>query len=142
MKPQKAVIQETKCIALGTLALTALLLIVYALCGKFSALALGGGAYGAAVAVLNFFALGITVQGSVSGIQGENESEASRAKAHMQLSYSMRMLGVFGLEVLAIVVLKLEPLAALLPLLFPRMTIAAMQLGSVVARKKEKQDEH
>ena len=127
MKPQEAVVRETKHIAIGTFAMVAVMILIYAMAGKFSWQVLAGGVYAGAVAVGNFFALGMTVQHAVNGIQGDDENEAKNARAKVRLSYSTRMLAVFGLAV-AIAVLKLDPLASLLPLLFPRITIAAMHI--------------
>ena len=140
MKPQEAVVKETKHIAIGTFALVAVMVLIYAAVGRFSWQVLAGGVYAGAVAVGNFFALGMTVQHAVNGIQGEDENEAKNARAKVRLSYSTRMLAVFGLAVVAIAVLKLDPLASLLPLLFPRITIAAMHIrnrGKTKGSEKE-----
>ena len=128
MKPQEAVVRETKHIAIGTFALVAVMVLIYAVIGRFSWQVLAGGLFAGAVAVGNFFALGLTVQHAVDGIQGEDEEQAKNARAKERMSYSARMLAVFGLAVVAIAVLKLDPLASLLPLLFPRITIAAMHI--------------
>lgn len=128
MKPQETVIRETGNIAVGTFLMVAVMVLVYAVIGEFSWSVVLGGAYAGAVAVGNFFALGLTVQHAVDGIQGDDKTAAKNARSKVQLSYSMRMLAVFGLTVLAIAVLKLDPLASLLPLIFPRITIAAMQI--------------
>ena len=128
MKPQEAVVRETKHIAIGTFALVAVMVLIYAVIGRFSWQVLAGGLFAGAVAVGNFFALGLTVQHAVDGIQGEDEEQAKNARAKVRMSYSARMLAVFGLAVVAIAVLKLDPLASLLPLLFPRITIAAMPI--------------
>lgn len=130
MKPQEAVVRETKHIAIGTFTLVAVMVLIYAVIGRFSWQVLAGGLFAGAVAVGNFFALGLTVQHAVDGIQGEDEALAKNARAKVRMSYSARMLSVFGLAVVAIAVLKLDPLASLLPLLFPRITIAAMHIRS------------
>lgn len=135
MKPQEAVVKETKHIAIGTFALVAVMILIYAAVGRFNWQVLAGGVYAGALAVGNFFALGLTVQHAVDGIQGEDESEAKNARAKVRLSYSTRMLAVFGLAVVAIAVLKLDPLASLLPLLFPRISIAIMSIKNHVSSK-------
>ena len=129
MKPQKAVLKETRNIAIGTVIMLLLMFAVYAIIGKFGLTVLWGGLYSGLVAVLNFFALGMTVQLSLNGIQSEDENQEKNAKAKMRFSYSVRMLLVFVLAVIAIAVLDFDPLACLLPLLFPRITIAIMNLG-------------
>lgn len=135
MKPQEAVLKETRNIALGTLILVIVMYIGYVIAGRFDVRVLLGGLYAGVVAVLNFFALGMTVQHAVNGIQSEDEAQAKNARAKVQLSYSVRLLGVFALAVLAIAGLKLDPLASLLPLLFPRITIAIMGIKSHVSSK-------
>ena len=140
MKPQETVIRETRNIAVGTFLMVAVMVLVYAVIGKFSWSVVLGGVYAGAVAVGNFFALGMTVQHAVDGIQGDDETAAKNARSKVQLSYSMRMLVVFGFAVLAITVLKLDPLASLLPLIFPRITIAAMHIrnhGETEGSEKE-----
>lgn len=135
MKPQEAVVKETRNIAVGMAVLVAIMYAVYAIVGRLDANVLLGGLYAGVVAVLNFFALGMTVQNAVDGIQSEDEAQSKNARSRVQLSYSMRTLAVFGLAVLAIAVLKLDPLASLLPLLFPRITIAVMSIKSHVSSK-------
>ena len=135
MKPQETVVKETRNIAVGTAVLVAIMYAVYAIVGRLDANVLLGGLYAGAVAVLNFFALGMTVQNAVDGIQSEDEAQSKNARSRVQLSYSIRTLAVFGLAVLAIAVLKLDPLASLLPLLFPRITIAVMSIKSHVSSK-------
>ena len=137
MKPQEAIVKETRNIAVGTAILVAVRYVIYALAGRLNGSVLLGGLYAGVVAVLNFFALGMTVQHAVNGIQSEDETQSKIARSRVQLSYSMRMLCVFGLAVLAIAVLKLDPLASLLPLLFPRITIAAMQFRNRVRDQRK-----
>ena len=136
MKPQKAVISETLHIAAGTAALSAVMLIVYAIVGKMSLNTMLGALYGSVLVILNFFALGMTVQMSAKGIQEDDEQAKQHAKAQMQFSYSVRMLAVFGMEVLGIAVLKLDALACLLPLVFPRITIAVMNIRNTQTNRE------
>ena len=135
MKPQEAIVKETRNIAVGTAILVAVMYVIYALAGRLNGSVLLGGLYAGVVAVLNFFALGMTVQHAVNGIQSEDETQSKNARSRVQVSYSMRMLCVFGLAVLAIAVLKLDPLASLLPLLFPRISIAIMSIKNHVSSK-------
>lgn len=130
MKPQEAVVKETRNIAIGTLIMVLVMIAIYAIIGEFSLAVLGGGLYAGAVAVLNFFALGMTVQHALDGIQSEDEAMVNNARAKVRLSYSLRMLIVFALAVVGITVLKLDPLASLLPLIFPRITIAVIHMKS------------
>lgn len=135
MKPQQEVVRQTRNIAIGTFILVGLMIAVYAIVGRLEWTVLWGGLYAGILAVANFFALGMTVQSAVGGIQSEDETVVNRARAKVRLSYSLRMLGVFALAVVAIAVLKLDPLASLLPLLFPRIAIALMHIGSYFSAK-------
>ena len=128
MKPQKAVVRETVHIAIGTFALVAVMLAVFAALGAFDISVLLGGLWGGAIAVVNFFALGMTVQSSVQGIQSEDDAASKRAKAKMQLSYSLRMLAEFALAVLGIAVFHFNAVACVLPLVFPRVVIMVLHL--------------
>ena len=84
MKPQQAVVQETKHIALGTAVLCAIMLLIFLVLGKFHWTVLTGALLGFTVAVGNFFVLGLSVQKAAA--------KPDKAKQIMQLSYSMRML--------------------------------------------------
>jgi len=137
MKPQKAVLKETKNIAVGTFFLVAVMVGVFAAIGRFDLTVLLGGLYTGAVSVGNFFILGLTVQNAVSGIQSEDPDQVKRSRAKVQLSYSVRMLAVFGLMVFGLIVLKLNPVATLLPLLFPRVTISVVQAKNAVSAGKK-----
>ena len=132
MKPQEAVVRETKHIALGTLVLALVMLGVFALTGNFSLSALLGALYGSAVAVGNFFLLGLTVQRVAESAGGEDPDAVKLAKLRMRKSYTLRLLLEAGLLILAIAVLKLNWIACFCPLIFPRLTILVMNLrGSV-----------
>ena len=88
---------------------------------------------GGAVAVLNFLLLGLTVQ------KITRETNEERGRKLMQFSYSMRMLVMALWLILAVSMPFLHWVAAALPLLFPRLTIAVMQLTGVY--KKEQNNE-
>ena len=131
MKPQEAVVKETGHIAIGTLILTAVMLIVFAVIGRFSLNVLFGGLYGCALAVANFFFLGMTVQRvaeSAPKLQGEEAypDAVKLAKLKMRQSYMLRMLLGAGLLIVALAVLKLNWIACVCPLIFPRITISVM----------------
>ncbi|MBQ8088669.1 MAG: ATP synthase subunit I [Clostridia bacterium] len=137
MKLQPAVVRETKRIAAGTSLMLAVMLLVYLTLGRLNTSVVLGGLYGGCIAVLNFLALGVTVQNSVSGIQGEDEAQAKKAKNLMQFSYSVRMLLLLALAALGIAVFKFDGLATLLPLLFPRITIAIISVTNHFTKRKE-----
>lgn len=123
-KPQKTVLRETKRIAIGEVILLAIMWIVYALTGRFSLAVVLGGLIGGAYAVFNFFMLGMTVQ-KAAQVQPDN---AEMARMQMKSSYNMRMVGMLAVAVLAFALPFVDGLAAIIPLLFPRLTILALQL--------------
>ena len=133
MKPQEAVLKETGHIALGTLILTAVMIAVFAVIGRFDLAVLLGGLYGCGLAVANFFFLGLTVQRvaeSAQKLQGEevDPDAVKLAKLKMRQSYMLRMLLGAGLLILGLAVLKLNWIACVCPLVFPRITISAMDV--------------
>ena len=132
MKPQEAVVKETGHIAIGTLILTAVMLIVFAVIGRFNLNVLFGGLYGSALAVANFFFLGLTVQRIAESAQTKSEEvdpdAVKLAKLKMRQSYLLRMLLGAGLLIVALAALKLNWIACVCPLIFPRITISAMDV--------------
>ena len=132
MRLQPAVKKETLHIAAGTTAGVAVMFAVFALLHRFDWTVALGGALGGAVAVANFLLLGLTVQ----KITGEANEE--RGRKLMQFSYSMRMLLMALWLILAVSAPAFHWVAAALPLLFPRLTIAVMQLTGL--HKKEQNE--
>lgn len=147
LKPQKTVLYETGRLAAGVFALVAVMLCVYAVAGQLKWSAALGGVYTGALAVLNFFIMGLTVQNVTNTASGkkyteeEMESLKKTMKAKMQLSYSGRMVLMMVLVVVGISALKLDPLATIIPLLFPRLVITVLnikgQSGSPKGSAKE-----
>ncbi len=121
MKIAPAVKKETGHIALGTALGVAIMLVVFAVLGRFDAGVAVSGILGGALAVANFFLLGLTVQKIANG-----EPE-DRARKWMQFSYNMRMLLMVVWLIVALAVPFFNWIAALVPLLMPRLTIAVMQ---------------
>lgn len=117
---QPAVKKETKKVVLYTVSGVALMWIVFAVLHgvmpekvPFDYTVILGGLGGGAVAVLNFFLMGLTVQKAASA---ENED---MARSRLKASYSQRML----LQMLWAVAVMVAPCfqfaAGLIPLLFP-----------------------
>lgn len=120
-KPQQGIVKETKRIAVGTVIMLIVMLVIYAVLGKFTVGVLLGGLLGSAYAIFNFFMLGMTLQKAAS--------MTDQQMAHMKVrsSYSTRMVGMLVLAVLAFA-LPLEGIPCLIALLFPRATILVLQL--------------
>ena len=141
MKIQEATKRETLHIAAGTLAFSAVMNGVFALLGRWDLTVLWGTLLGGGFAVLNFFLLGLTVQ-KMAGDPNEK-----KGKLVLQLSYSLRMLANPGEMIgwmLAVVVLGVKLacfswVATVIPLLFPRLTILAMQILGMYKPPKNKE---
>ena len=134
MKPDSAVRRETARVAAGVFALVAAMLAVYAVIGKFSVPALLGGVYTGLLTVINFFVMGMTVQGITNRAAEKARTEQEIAeltlemKNRMKLSYNLRMIALFALMVAGIAVFKFDPIATILPILFPSLVIRVLQI--------------
>lgn len=126
MKPQEAVVKETRHIALGTGAMCVVMLIVYCAIRRFSLAVALGTLVGFVLAVGNFFLMGMTVQKIAETLEPDNKEDMARAKLKMRSSYMSRMLliGVVIFAATRIDLIDWVPVA--IPLLFPRITIAIM----------------
>ncbi|MCI9263786.1 MAG: ATP synthase subunit I [Oscillospiraceae bacterium] len=122
MKIQQATKRETLHIALGTLCFSAVLQLAFFLLGRWEPGVLWGNLLGGGYAVVNFFALGLTVQKMAA------DPNEKRGKLTMQVSYTLRMLFTVFVVVLAIKLPGVYWPAAVIPLFFPRLTILTMQL--------------
>lgn len=87
-----------------------------------------GGIGGGAVAVLNFFLMGMAVQKAVS------ETDEAGAKRRMQASYSQRNLMQMLWAVLAIVLPCFQFAAGILPLLIPGTAIKLKGIKNSIKR--------
>lgn len=154
MKIQEAVKTETKKIAIGVVAFTALMLLVFLLVGKLNNAAFFGALLGACAAVGNFFLMALSVQQAaekMNGVQAvpqaedaKPDSEAEKlleerkrlAKRSMKRSYYGRLLLIVAVAAAAFNFSFLNPVAALIPFLFPRMVIFLFQI--LQSKKGEK----
>ena len=134
MRPDSAVRRQTARVAVGVFALVAVMVAVYAIIGRFSARVLLGGVYTGILVCVNFFIMGLTVQ-SVTNTAAERERTEEelqeltvQMKTKMKLSYNLRMIALFVLLVVGIAVLKLDPLATILPVVFPTIVIRVLQI--------------
>lgn len=135
MKIQEATKRETAHIALGTLAFSAVMNLVFLLLGRWNLTVLWGNLLGGGFAVLNFFLLGLSIQKLAAA------TDEKRGRAALQLSYSTRMLATVLVAALAVALPCFYWPAAVIPLFFPRLTIFAMQLMGVYKPEKAKAPE-
>ena len=128
MDSGKAVKREVCRVAVGSLILTAAMLGVFALIGRTETSVLLGGLYGCVVAVGNFFFLGVTVRRIADTENADDPEQIAHAKLKMRSSYITRTVVTGALLIVGLAVLKLNWIACLVPLIFPRITILAAQL--------------
>ena len=121
VKPEKAVIDNTVYIATVTLILAVLMHAVFLVCGAWSLSVLWGSLLGCGVSVLNFFAMGLFVQQAV-------QKEEKEARQLVKLSQTVRFMGVLLAAVIGVAVPWFHSIAAVVPLLFPRVAIALYPL--------------
>ena len=95
--------------------------IVFLVLGLWDVSVLLGNLLGAVAAIGNFFLMGLTIQNAVG-------MDKDGAKKRMKLSQSLRMFALMLTCVLALTVKCFHPVAAILPLLFPRFAIALRPL--------------
>ncbi len=136
MKLQEAAKRETLHIAVGTLAFSGVMNGVFALMGRWDLTVLWGTLLGGGFAVLNFILLALSVQKLAA------ETDEKKGRAWMQTSYQMRMLATVVVGIIGVSAPCFHWVAVLIPLLFPRITILAMQLlGMYKPEKSVKKEE-
>ena len=147
IKLQPAVKQETRRIAYGTLILTAIMIVVFIVIGRFDLTVLWGALLGTAAATGNFFLLAVSVQQAaekMNGVQMESfaekdareeseetgqeqkqdaSAEIRQARRGMQTSYTLRMLMLAATAIIGVTVSVFHPVATLVPFLFPQLII-------------------
>ena len=108
--------KETLYIAAFTLIFSAVMELVFLLLGYWSYKVALGNLLGFTAAVLNFFLMGYTVQEAVL-------LDEDGARKKIRLSQSQRMLMLVGFAAVGCIFKCFNPIAVLLPLLFPRIAI-------------------
>ncbi|MBR5283463.1 MAG: ATP synthase subunit I [Clostridia bacterium] len=122
--------KEAGYIAAGTILLSALVQIVWAIVYTYDSSVFIGGLWGGTVAILNFVLMGIAVQ------KVANETDQMSAKRRMQASYQFRMMLIIFTTVLAVIIPGVNWMMAAVSLFFPRLTILVMPLFRPDLRKK------
>lgn len=125
MKIQEATKRETLHIAGGVLVFSAIMNAAFALAGKWELPVLWGTLLGGGFAVLNFLWLGLSIQ----RLAGEADEKCARAR--LQSSYTLRMVAMLAVGAIGVSLPCFSGIATVIPFLFPRLTIFAMQLLGV-----------
>jgi len=128
MKIHRGVVQQCVLVALVEIACTALMLGVYVLLERFSREVLVGGLLGCALSIINFLLLSHTV--SRAADRAEQTGDHAKAALSIRSSGMTRMLGIGLVLILAFRAGICDPIAALLPLIFLRLSM--MVAGFVI----------
>ncbi len=115
-KVDPVVLKETRYIALTVLILSALMQAVFLILGKWDYTVLLGNLYGAALAVGNFFLMGLTVQKCLT-------MEPDDAKKRMKLSQQGRLLMLLVFCMIGAALPCFNTIALLVPQFFPRIGV-------------------
>ena len=121
MRIDETVRRETGSISLWVLILSVIMEAVFLVIGAWKPDVLWGNLIGAVAAVMNYALLAWTVTRIV------NAGATDQLKQKMHASKSLRQLLMLLVCVLAIALLKTNPFATLIPLLFPRIALAVRQ---------------
>lgn len=123
MDSRKLVLRQTLYIFLGELVLTALMLGVFALIGRFDGKVILGGAAGAVLATLNFFFMAV---GTMSAADKAEEQDVKGGKSLIRVSYIIRLVVLAGLLFAFYKSGLADPFALVIPLLFVRVILMLM----------------
>ena len=126
MKIQKSIKTETLRLAAGLLAADVLVCVVFLLCHAFDYTVVLGALFGSAVAVGNFFLLGVTMQRAADRDSGQKKA--------VQLSYTLRMLMIAAAIVLGYLIPFFQLYAVLAPIVLATPVLLIMQ---AIAKKRE-----
>lgn len=118
----------------GELVLVGLMLGVYALLGKFSAGVLLGAGLGTVLTAADYLALSLTVTRAAD--RAAEGTDAAKAALLVQSGSVVRKLLLAAAYVLVLKFLPADPVAAILPLVFWRLSISLTELiGKKVMQK-------
>ena len=130
IKIEPAVKLESKRIAIGVLAMSVIMEIVFVVLGRFDYTVLLGNLLGGGWAILNFFLMALAVQKSVK------KELPQEAKLVLQNSYTKRLLFSVAILLIGIKVEYFNWISVVIPLICPRITIAIIKLP-IFQRKEE-----
>ncbi len=115
-KVDPTVLKETRFIVVVTLILSVLMQSVFLIVGEWDFTVLLGNLWGAALAVGNFFLMGLTVQKCLT-------MSSEDAKKKMKISQQLRMLMLLVVCMIGAALPFMDTIAVLVPQLFPRIGV-------------------
>ena len=117
-KQENVIMKEVKTIAMGTAVCAAVMCLVFLAAGYFSTGVILGAVMGSCFAVGNFWYLGKTIERMLNG------GDAKK----LQSTYVYRLGIHAACVILALKIPAINPIAGIVPLFFPRITIFFMQM--------------
>ncbi len=117
MKIDKTVIKETVYIAVFVLAFSIIMQAIYLCLGYWDYTILLGNLWGAILAVVNHFVMGLFIQKAIS------KADPDEAKKVIKNSMSMRFAALLLLMIIGMVIPIFNPIAVAIPLIFPSLAI-------------------
>lgn len=125
MSSHQYVFKETGIVLLGVSILSALMVGVFALVGYYDTTVLLGAAVGAALAVLNFFAMAL---GTSLAADKAEKQDVKGGQALVQMSYIGRMVILFIALIVCAKSGLFHPLAMVIPLVFVRPVLSVAEI--------------
>lgn len=122
MKIDQTILKETRYIAAWVLILSALMESVFLIGGWWNYTVLLGNLLGGAAAIGNFFLMGLSVQKALT------KEEEKEQKSVMRVSMLYRNFLLLGIAALGALLPIFQVFATIIPLFFPRITIALRPL--------------
>ena len=124
MESRKIVYRETGIVAIGVTVCTAVMMLVYALLGRFELSVLWGGLTGAVLSIGNFFLMALGT--SLAADRAENQ-DVKGGSLLVRNSYMLRLLGLFVVLILCAKTEVFNLIAPVLPLVFVRPTLTVVE---------------
>ncbi|MCI6956111.1 MAG: ATP synthase subunit I [Candidatus Faecousia sp.] len=124
MESRKIVYRETGIVAIGVTVCTAVMMLVYALLGRFDLSVLWGGLMGAVLSIGNFFLMALGT--SLAADKAENQ-DVKGGSLLVRNSYMLRLLVLFVVLILCAKTEVFNLIALVLPLVFVRPTLTVVE---------------
>lgn len=117
IKADSTVRSETRYIAYFCISLSVLMQVVFLVLGRWNYTVLLGNLLSLAVAILNFYFMGISVQKAIS-------LDVDGAKKVIRASQSARNAGIFIAVAVGVIAPCFNTIAVILPVFFPRIAVS------------------
>lgn len=119
IKPQKTVIMETLFVAIFTFGLSAMMNAIFVALKNWDYTVLTGSLLSSVASTLNFYIMGIVVQGIIANKSLEPKDRQQRVK----LSFTLRMIGLAAVVALGVALPWFNTWAVVIPIFFPRIAM-------------------